>query len=94
MSLSTFVFDDRGDEGTVLYGGPEHLRDGFLFENAFFLSFDGQTNIYCAALCREYLHSETVLRQIDLTRVCGIKLNGRSRPGDLDGERGRSRYGD
>jgi hypothetical protein len=80
MNLSTLVFDDPGDEDTVLYGGPEHLRDGLLFENTFLLSFDRQTDVDRAALCRQYLHPETILRQIDLTRVCGIKLDGRSEP--------------
>ena len=88
MNLSTLVFDDPGDENTVLYGGSEHLGDGLLFENTFLLSFDWQTDVNCAALCREYLHSKTILRQIDLTRVCGIKLDGRSETGDLNGKRG------
>ena len=93
MNLSTGVFDDFGHESTVLYGGPEHLWDGLLFENTFLFSFDWQTDVNCAALCRQYLHSKAILRQINLTRVCRIKLDGRSETGDLEGKRGRSRDG-
>ena len=87
-SLSTSVLDDPGDESTVLDRGPEHFRNGFLFKDPFLLSFNRQADIDRTALCREYLYSETVLRQIDLTRVRGIQLDGRSRTGDLDCERG------
>jgi len=52
INLSTLVFDNPGGEGTVLYGGPEHLGDGLLFEDTFLFSFDWQTDIDCAALCR------------------------------------------
>ena len=93
-SLSTAVFDDAGDKSTALDCGPEHFRDGFLFKYSLLLSFNWQADINRAALCREYLHSETVLRKIDLTRVCIIQLDGRGRTGDLDSERGRGRDGD
>ena len=61
LNLSTTVFDDPGNESTVLDCGPEHFRDRFLFKDAVLLSFDRQADINCAALRREYLHSETVL---------------------------------
>jgi len=67
VNLLTRVFNDSGDESTILDCGPEHFGDRFLFKDAFFLSLNRQANVNCAALCREYLHSETVLRQIDLT---------------------------
>lgn len=88
------MFDDPSDKSAVLYGGPEHLRDRFLFENPFLFSLDRQADVDRAALRRENLHSETVFRQVDLSRVCGIKLDGRGRTGDLDGERRGSRNGD
>jgi hypothetical protein len=87
-SLSTLVFNDPCDESAVLDYGPEHFGNGFLLKDAFLLALDRQTDVDCAALRREYLHSETVLRQIDLTRVCGIELDCRDRAGDLDCERG------
>jgi len=93
-SLLTTVFDDPSDESTPLDCGPEHFWDGFLFEYPLLLSFNWQADINCAALSREYLHSETVLRQKDLTRVCVIQLDGRSRTGYLDRERGRGGDGD
>ena len=92
--LSTHVFDDSSDKSAVLYGGSEHLWDRFLFENAFFLSFDRQTDVYRATLRRDYLHPETAFRQVDLPRVCRVELDGGSRTGDLDGERRRSSNGD
>lgn len=52
VNLSTRVFDDPCDENTVLYGGPEHLGEGLLFENTLFFSFDRQADVNCAALCR------------------------------------------
>ena len=87
-SLSAAVFDDAGDKSPALDCGPGHSRDGFLFKYSLLLSFNWQADVNRAALCREYLHSETVLRKIDLTRICVIELDGRSRTGDLDRERG------
>ena len=76
--LSTTVFNDPGDESTVLDCGPEHFRDGFLFKYAFLLSFNRQTDIDRAAFCRENLNSKTALGQIDLTRICVVELDSRS----------------
>ena len=85
--LSTLVFDDPSNKRAVLDCGSEHFRDGFLLKNAFLLSFNRQTDVNGATLCCEYLHPKTIFRQIDLTRVCGVKLDGRSRTGYLDCER-------
>ena len=87
-SLSTTVFDDPSDKNAILHRGPEHFRDGLLFKYSLFLSFNRQADVDRTTFGREYLHSETALRQIDLTRVCVIQLDGRSRTGDLDRERG------
>ena len=51
-SPSTLVLDDTSDESTILDCSPEHFGDGFLFENAFLLSLDRQTDVNCAAFCR------------------------------------------
>ena len=87
-NLSTTVFDDPSDENTILHRGPEHLWDGLLFKYSLFLSFNRQADVDRATFGREYLHSEAALRQINLTRVRVIELDGRSRTGDLDRERG------
>ena len=65
---------------------PEHLGDRVLVEHALLLTFHRQADIYATALGRRNLDAQTLLGEVNLTRICRIELNRGSFSSDLQGE--------
>jgi len=78
------VLYNRCDELPIDNRRLEHLGDGLFFKYAFFLAFNGQTDVDRAAFSSGDLCSETCLGQVNLTRVGTVDLYHRCSTSDLD----------
>lgn len=71
------MFYHRCHQFAIADRRPEHLRDRMFCKHALLLTLHRQTDVDATALGSRDLHTETVLRQINLPRVGGVKLNRR-----------------
>ena len=77
------MLHSRRDKLAILYHCSEHFRDRMLREDTVFLALLRQTDIDAAAFGGCDLDPEAVLRQVDLTRICRVELDGRCASSDL-----------